>query len=104
MSVAFKRILELGIALKIPPLNTHDGCWEYQVDERWFFAANGHDEPHKISNGPEVVSPYTVYVKYNGWPAGVLDYSGGCLADGECANEDTLIAALESAIAKVPVP
>ena len=98
-SEAFMRIVELGIALQIAPLDQHDGCWEADVDEHWFIAVNGHPEPRlmrKDQNLPPV-QPYTVYVEWNGFPAGILTYSDGCIAAGAAANEDTLIAALVAA-------
>lgn len=101
MCEAFYRICELANALKVPPLNTHEACWEYQVDERWFIALNGHDVPMKLRGRQQVeVQPFRVYIEYNGWPAGVMDYGGGIIAAGEAANEETFIAALQAATAR----
>lgn len=100
---AFVRVMELGIALGIKPLPEHDGCWEHQVDDTWFIACNGHMEPKKMRKHPELdaLSPYTVYVEYNGWPAGNFGYHGGVIAAGEGANENTFIAALLAAALKI---
>lgn len=81
-------------------LKDHPGCWERQVDETWFVAFNGHKEPTpthggKKSLGQSVdVLPFSVYVEYNGWPAGILTPSGGEFAAGSGANVDTFVAAL----------
>ena len=83
-------------------LKNHPGCWESQVDEGWFIALNGHKDPMLTSGGagkgdvvhPIPVEPYTVYVEWNGWPAGILTPFGGTLAAGEAANPETFVAAL----------
>lgn len=35
-------------------------------------------------------------IKFNGWPAGIIDPQGGLIAAGEAANEDEFIAAIEA--------
>ncbi len=35
-------------------------------------------------------------LKFNGWPAGIIDPAGGIIAAGEAANEDAFIAAIEA--------
>jgi hypothetical protein len=97
MCEAFMRCVELAIALKIPKLPDHDGCWEHQVDDTWFIAMNGHKEKQVLKGREIAIEPYTVYVQYNGWPAGLFDYYGGTIAAGEGANENTFIAALVAA-------
>jgi hypothetical protein len=99
MCEAFMRVVELGIALKVKPLPEHDGCWEHQVDKKWFIAVNGHLDPQPIRKHPSgpPLQPYNVFVEYNGWPAGIFDPRGGCIAAGEGANEGTFIAALIAA-------
>lgn len=95
---AFTKIAELCHALGAGPMNKHAGCWECQVDKRWKIAVNGHPEP-KVSSLSEVpIEPFHAYAEFNGWPAGILNPYGGTIAAGECANEDTFIAALEAAI------
>lgn len=96
VSVAFGKLADLCIALGQHPLNKHPGCWEHQVDERWWVAMNGHPEPRKNSDGFEV-NPFDCVIKYNGWPAGILGPYGGIIAAGGCANEGTFIEALEAA-------
>lgn len=100
ISEAFLKIGDLCVAADAAPLNKHAGCWEYQVDERWWIAVNGHPEPTRNSDNFEV-APFTAVVKYNGWPAGVLDPSGGIIAAGECANEGAFIEALIAATKKL---
>lgn len=96
---AFDRIAELGIVLGVSPLNKIDGCWECQIDEHWWIAVNGHKTAIKTSDGIKV-EPYTCFVKFNGWPAGVFDpVNGGVIAAGTLANEDAFIKAIEEKIA-----
>lgn len=97
--LAIAKVVELGIAAGAAPLNKLEGCWEYQIDARWWIAMNGHKQDRLATTG-EVVKPFTVYIKYNGWPAGILDFGGGIIAAGEGANENTFIAAIEVALAK----
>lgn len=94
---AFDRVAALGIALGAFPVTKFPDCWEHSIDERWFIAVNGHREPKKTSGGV-VVNSFNCYVEYNGWPAGSFDPRGGVIAAGDCANEDTFIAALDEAI------
>lgn len=96
VSVAFGKLADLCIALGQHPLNKHAGCWEHQVDERWWVCINGHPEPRKNSDGFEVPQ-FDCVVKYNGWPAGMFGPYGGIIAAGDCANEETFIEALEAA-------
>lgn len=77
------------------PLNRLPGCWEKQLDERWWIAANGHKEP-KTADGFDV-PPFSVVVKFNGWPFGVIDPHGGCIGHGEMANAGALVEAIEKA-------
>lgn len=44
----------------------------------------------------EDVEPYRAHVSWNGWPAGIIDPYGGCLAAGHLANEDALCEWLKS--------
>ena len=95
---AFVEMGNLCIAAGAAPLSKHEGCWEHQVDERWWIAVNGHAQPEKrlTSKGIEI-QPFHCYVEYNGWPAGILSPYGGVIAAGTGANEDTFIEALKLA-------
>lgn len=97
---AFEALCELCMALGEAPANKHPDCWECKVDERWSIAFNCHKEPKRSSLSDVVVQPFNCYVQYNGWPAGVFDPTGGVIAAGEGANEDTFIAALKERTAK----
>jgi hypothetical protein len=98
ISLAFARIADLCIALDQAPLPRHPECWECQVDKTWWIAVNGHSENRTNSHGASV-PPFNAVVEYNGWPAGLMDPYGGCIAAGDGANEDAFITALEAAIA-----
>lgn len=99
--LVLERLAELAMIVGVAPLNKLPGCWEYEVDERWAFAFNGHPEPKASKYCPAPVLPFSVYVQFNGWPAGVIDPTGGVFAAGDAANEDAFIDAIEEAIARV---
>lgn len=100
---AFAVLAELCVKLDAAPANKHPGCWETQIDERWWVALNGHNESKPCTSG-EVIKPFHCYITFNGWPAGVLTPYGGVIAAGECANEGAFIAAMRARIAREDVP
>jgi hypothetical protein len=95
MSEAFCEMIELTRRLGVVNIKNLPGCWEHQVDAQWHIAVNGQPQTVKASNGAEV-PPYTMYVTYNGWPAGLISPNSGWIAAGAGANEDTFIAALKA--------
>lgn len=99
VSEAFVRIAELAAALGVKDINQLPGCWEVQVDGRWWLAMNGHSHMVKASDDAEVPA-FSAWVKFNGWPAGMVSPSGGIIAAGRSANEDTLIAALKDRVVR----
>lgn len=96
MSEAFAEVCGLALRLGARSIKDLPGCWEHQIDAQWWVALNGHNEPIKCSSGVEV-PPYTMYVMYNGWPAGLISPAGGTMAAGAAANEDTFIAVVKAA-------
>ena len=80
------------------PLNERDGVWVRRLDDDWLIAVNGHLEPREYEG--VAVPPFTCYVEYNGWPAGMLTPFDGALAAGESANLDTFATALRQAVAR----
>jgi hypothetical protein len=79
----------------VAAISQYDGCWEVDVDGRWWFAVNGHALPEPCSRGPSV-QPFGVYVEYHGWPAALLDVNGeGLFAAGEAATAEAFVTALE---------
>lgn len=98
----FYAVVSLAAALKITDIMHLPGCWELQIDDRWWIALNGHKVPTPTSGephgegGPDGVPPFSCYVEYNGWPAGILDYEGGEFAAGEGANPATFVAACKT--------
>lgn len=98
----FAVLAELCRKLEAAPANKHPDCWEVQIDDTWWVAFNGHDEPRRCGTG-EMVKPFTCYVTFNGWPAGVFTPFGGVIAAGECANELAFINAVHRRIARVGV-
>ena len=95
---AFGKVCMLAGALGVKGINALPGCWEHAIDGTWWIALNGHAEPTECSRGASV-PPYEMYVECNGWPAGILSPGDGVIAAGEGANEDTLIAAIDAALA-----
>lgn len=93
---AFGEIVTLALARGVYRINALPGCWELELDEHWWLAVNGHREVTRCSRGVDV-QPFSAYVEFNGWPAGVFTPAGGVLAAGTLANEATLIAALRRA-------
>ena len=96
---AFAKLGEIGKAFGVKNINKLPACWEFQIDEQWWVAVNAHHENRDTSEG-DTVPPFHCYIKYNGWPAGLIYSSGGIIAADEDANEDTFIAAIDAAIAK----
>jgi len=100
MSEVFVRIAELALALGVRGIGNLPGCWEHDVDGVWWIAMNGRATAAKCSRGPEV-APFTAYVEFNGWPAGLVTPGGGVIAAGEAANERALIEALVAATTRL---
>lgn len=96
ISRAMAEIGLLAEALGVERINEMDGCWEYQVDSHWSISVNGHPEPTKNSRNADV-PPFSVYIEFNGWPAGIIDPFGGVIAAGAVANEAAFIDALRNA-------
>lgn len=89
-------VAELAMRLGAAPINKHAGCWECQIDERWWVACNGHRSPVVCSKGVKV-DPFEIYVEFNGWPAGLVNPRGGTFSAGAAANEDAFLAACKAA-------
>ena len=78
----------------VAAISQRPGCWEVDVDGRWWFAVNGHSSDQACSRGPWVL-PFGCYIEYQGWPAAILDVNGvGEFAAGEVANVAAFVAAL----------
>ena len=91
--VVMSKILDLANKLGITNIREFErGLWEHKLDERWKFAMNGMDRTI------DRIPPFSVLVKFNGWPAGIVDFNGGVIAGGAAANEDAFIAVLDAAL------
>lgn len=97
LCAAFMAVADLCIETGNHPLQKHAGCWEYQIDDQWFIAVNGHQAPMLCSKSDVQVDPFCCYVMFNGWPAGIMNPIGGQIAAGAAANESTFIAAFHAA-------
>jgi len=96
ISNVFNAIVDLALTLGVRSIKDLPACWEHQVDDEWFIAINGHDTEQRTTNGNRVL-PFHCYIEYNGWPAGLITPYDGVIAAGSRANEDSFLAALESA-------
>lgn len=70
------------------------GLYRRQIGD-WRIVFNGTAEPRKPDDGPEL-PPFSVFVEFNGWPAGLIDPRGGIIAAGTVANEDSFVEAIET--------
>ena len=95
---AFALLADLLVKSGATRLDLRPGAYEIVIDERWKAVINAHAEP--VLWGSASIPPYHAALEYNGWPAGLMAANGGVIAAGECANEDTFIAAVKAAIAK----
>lgn len=89
---AFAMIGELAGVLNVTKINELPGLWEHQIDDLWLIKVNGHDKE------VEHVPPFSAYITFNGWPAGVIDPFGGCIVASDHCNEDSFISAIGAAI------
>lgn len=103
VSRLFALTCELGGALGWENISMQRGCQEHTIDAQWWFAINPHDEPNRCSRGAKV-PPQSIYYEFNGWPAGCVTSSGGLLAAGKGANEESLTAAIEAALEQMGAP
>lgn len=86
------------------------GKWFGHVDHNWSVGVNATNADNEIEPPncmKATLSPWGMAVWWNGWLAGLIDPAGGCIAahpSDQGANEDTLIAALERAMASESQP
>src|SRR4051812_42178304 len=92
---AMGAIADFAIGRGVTSINKLPGCWEAKIDEQWWIAVNAHNVSVECSKGFDV-QPFSAYIEYNGFPAGEVSPSGGVIAAGDVANEDTFIAALKA--------
>lgn len=79
----------IGLISELP-----DKVWRRSFGA-WQIIFNGTEDTQSPKDAPDL-PPFAVYVKYNGWPAGIITPAGGVIAGGTAANEDTFIAAIEA--------
>jgi hypothetical protein len=86
------------------PICDLPGAWHLVIDEkpRWELWCNGHRERIDVEVAASwatsahrvTIDPATIYIEYNGWPAGLLTPMGGMIAAGAEGNLRTLVAAV----------
>lgn len=76
-------ISDLAVVLGVSTISHLPACWEYQVNKTWWFAFNGHGDPRPTASAPSkrstMVPAFSIFVEYNGWPAGFIHIN----AEGE---------------------
>lgn len=111
MTVKVESIMEGIIELsKLEGLSTiKDSVWQKQIDDTWYVAVNAKSVDVEVEPKDAMkvtLKPYYVAVWYNGWLAGYFHpAAGGVIAahpSPKGANEETLIAAMNAALAKAP--
>lgn len=94
MPEPFVKLVELAHELGYRNIKNAPGVIEFDVDDHWHVAINGKRREMKTMNGMPV-GWLTVYLEFNGWPAGNLYAQGGWIAAGRLANERSLLAAVD---------
>lgn len=89
----FQAACEFAMSRGAERLRDQSGTWDSDVDDKWWISINAHAQDAECSRGLNV-PPCSVYVEFNGWPAGVIDAAGGCIAAGKIANEEAFVTAL----------
>lgn len=93
---AFAEIIRLAERRGVEGIGRLAGCWETSVGPQWWLCVNGHGHPVRCTRGVDV-PPYSAYVEFNGWPAGMFNPRGGEFVAGAAANESAFIEALRGA-------
>lgn len=76
-----------------------DEFWERAIG-KWHVSMNRYNISRKNAEGIEVPA-FSAALKFNGWPAGIIDPVGGIIAAGAVANEDAFIDVLKAEIERV---
>lgn len=83
-------LIEYAMAQGCTPASLKEANWHNTIDERWELKCNGTKEKR------DGLEPYSWYIYFNGWPAGVLSLLGeGVLCAGDAGNEENLRKAIE---------
>jgi|GEM_PF-2935093 len=82
---------KVGVIADLP-----GGIYQREIGQHWRIVFNGSGETRAEDARAPKLPPFAVYIEFNGWPAGIIDPSGGIIAAGDAANEDAFIAAIEA--------
>jgi hypothetical protein len=91
---AMMAVADYCIEHGVKPANQWPNCLEVKVDEDWWFACNGHDEPKLCAKGL-LIQPFCAYVEWKGLPAASFNAFSGEFVAGLDVNEKTFIEALK---------
>jgi hypothetical protein len=100
----FDKMVQYGLLLGVKNIKDFEGAWIQKVDDQWIFAVNGKDEALEVRPEGTIGASLKfghAAIWFNGWLAGIITPYSGEFAAGSAANEDSFIAALDAAIAKV---
>lgn len=89
----FMKIGDLAFKRGHIAINVNPFLFVMRIDDDWVVRINAHRE--SIMGVPA----FHMAVEWHGWPAGLFSAAGGIMAAGSLANENTLIAAIDKAIA-----
>lgn len=90
VSGSFVAMMHMAERLGVKDMHRMKRCWELQVDEHWWIAVNGKPIAIKCSKGQEI-SPYHMYVEYDGNVAGLVNVKLGKFVAYKDANEKAFI-------------
>lgn len=96
---AFSVIAELALKDGVDSLPVGE-FWDREVGP-WHISLNRDCDTRRNSDGMKVPA-FSAALKFNGFPAGIIDPRGGIIAAGSLANEDTFIAAIKAEIERLP--
>lgn len=91
-------VCEISTKDKTGPLNKLPGPWYRKIDDKWELWINGTPAVVPLTEEHPELGRFEMFVKFNGWPAGILDPHQGSIAAGEIANIFTFRDALKGCL------
>ena len=97
ISELYMRLVLYGLSVGVEKLCDIPGCWEHQINDQWFVAANGHKEDH-TSKG-FTVWPFHFVLFSNDMPIVIVNAYQGVICGGWATDfqqlEDEIITMLK---------
>ena len=98
INAVFFLVAEIGYAQGVRDLKNKPP-WVLEFGS-WKIVTNGKDKPVQWER--TWIPPFSMYIEFNGWPAGTLNAHGGGMVAGGIANEAILISELEKLKGGIP--